>query len=822
MPLSLGSLLDGRYEIISSLGSGGMGEVYLGKDLRLGRDVAIKVLPETQMDRAESMARFEWEAKVVAALSHPNIRPIYDLVLGEQLSYAVMEFLEGETLRMRLQRGPMPIDEISSVAVFIAEGLVAAHAKGVVHRDLKPENIFFTRDGQVKILDFGLARVDPDHQSLNDHLASPSSLSTSPGTVMGTASYMAPEQVRGERLDARCDLFAFGCVLFEMITGKRAFSGGSLAEIMAAVLKDEPPPLLRKAGAVPVELGLLVQRCLVKVREDRLQDAKDAVRLLRSLQSGAQSEPPTAPYYVRAAQSDLPSDEPTRALAPGTIIGASSSGSARPSPSASQPMPAAGPEPGSWLSNLRRAMDRWFGGEAIRSIAVLPFSNSSGDPGAEYLADGIAESLIDRLGQVPDLRVMSWHAVARFKGMDLDPRAVGGQLRVRALVLGRVKSLGGDLSISVELVDTRSNSHLWGDRYHRRFSDILALQQEISTQVAERLQVKISGEVQRRLAQTPTTDAEAFQLYLKGRHAWRRRTPQALREAVDHFRAAIERDPHYALAYAGLADAYTLLSFLVGVMPPKEALPQAKAAAQRALDLAPELADAHTSMGMIMESYDWNWSGAETAHRKALELDPKNPNLFHRLGMHMLYRNRLGEAADCFKQAHGLDPLSPLFQVGLGLPAYFGGQVDLAIREFRQAITLAPRFLIAHLMLGLALVEQGNAADGVTAFESALEIGETPEGLAMLGHACAKSNQLDRAKEVQARLREMSSKLYVSAYGKATIKLALGDVNGALDELEESLRERCELLVYLRIDPRLKELKGHPRFQALLRKIGLD
>ncbi|MBL0210492.1 MAG: protein kinase [Holophagaceae bacterium] len=808
MRLDSGRLLDGRYSIVCPLGSGGMGEVYQAKDQRLGRDVAIKVLPEHLAQAPDALARFEWEARVLAALSHPNIRAIHDLSKDGELNFAVMEYLEGDTLRQRLEGQRLALDEVLGVATEIAEGLAAAHAKGVIHRDLKPENIFFAAGGPVKILDFGLARMEERLAAGRQLPVRP--LETQPGLVMGTASYMAPEQVRGEVLDARCDVFAFGCLLHEMITGNRVFNGGTIAEIVASVLKDEPASLSYPGSEIPPEVATLVEGCLEKDLWRRLQGMKEVAASLRAIRAGHTASGSHSGFH----SGGLPSGGSGGNRAEDLTRGIPSQPQQRVLTGEAAPGAGFGRR---WWRGLSRLWP--FRSRAIRSLAVLPFINTSGDPGAEYLGDGIAETLIERLSRLPELRIASWSAVSRFKQADLDLPAVGRELQVRALLTGRVNHRGRELTVSAELVDSRDRSHLWGESYSRNFSDLLGLQQEISTRIAEKLRAKLSGEIQAQLAKAPTEDPEAFQLYLKGRHAWRKRTADALQKAVEHFQEAIDRDPNYALAYAGLADAYALLSFLVGVMAPLDALPRAKAAAERALDLDPGLADAYASMGMILESFEWDWTGAERCHRRALQLAPLNPNLHHRLGMHLLYRSRFDEAQDCFSKAQGLDPLAPLFHVGQGLPRYFQRNGEEAVREFKRATVLAPSFLIAHLMLGLALVQQGAFDEAILSFESANAIAQTPDGLAMLGHAHGRTGHRDEALDLLVRLKQMAATRYVSAYGLAVLHLGLGDRERALAHLELAVQQRCELLVYVGIDPRLDELRGDERFQGIQRRV---
>ena len=795
MPFASGTRLDGRYDLMRLLGSGGMGEVYQAKDLRLGREVAIKVLPQHLAADADALARFEWEAKILAALSHPNLRALYDLGHGEGNHFAVMELLEGETLRRRLEGGSFQPIEAIRVAGLLAEGLAAAHAKGVVHRDLKPENIFFTTDGQVKVLDFGLARLAPGQGP--GHLRSDQLFDTQPGLVLGTVGYMAPEQVRGLDLDARADLFAFGCVLFEMLTGSRPFMGEKVADILAAILRDPAPP-----APGPPELRRFVARCLEKDPLNRMGSAREAAQGLKEIRALLSGEAVTARMTSAIHRVDSPSDElPTQALSARSL--------------ASIP-----------LRRRRGLMERiaalWpFRSKRVDALAVLPFENSSRDPEMEYLAEGLAEGLIERLSLVPGLRVSPWSAVRPFRDGAYDLRDLGEHLGVQAVLAGRVSHRGDELAVSAELLDVRTLSHLWGEHYQRAFSALMEVQQELCTRIADRLQMRVSGEVKERIAAPPARDAEAFDLYLKGRHAWRSRSVDGLQRAVASFQAALDRDPGFALAYAGLADAYTLLSFLVGVIAPMDAMPQARAAAKRALELNPDLAEAHASMGMILESFEWDWEGAEREHRRALELDPENPNLQHRLGMHLLYRGRFDEAAARFQEARRIDPLSPLLQVAKGLPAHFARRPEEAIAAFRHAVTLTPAFLIGHLMLGLALVERGKLEEAVASFEKGLAIAETPDALAMLGHALARAGRMEDARAVLDKLDRLGATRYVNDYGRALIHVALGEKEAALESLERAVEARCELLVYLGIDPRLDLLRAEPRFHGMLAKVGL-
>lgn len=796
MPFAPGARLDGRYEILKLLGTGGMGEVYQARDTRLGRDVAIKVLPRHLSEDAEALGRFEWEARVLASLSHPNLRALHDMGQAEDLHFAIMELLEGETLRRRMEAGPLPPKEALQVASLLAEGLAAAHAKGIIHRDLKPENIFFTTDGQVKILDFGLARLTPDASTLR--IESRQGLDTQPGLVLGTVGYMAPEQIKGLALDGRCDLFALGCVLFEMLEGRRPFLGETVGEMLASILRDPPPP-----PRGPLELRRLVARCLEKDPLNRIASAREALLAIREAAARLSGELLTsqlsagAPAGPAHAQVDLP----TQAL---------------PARSEARLPPL---RRRSFLERLRAAWP--FRSRRVQALAVLPFENAGRDPEMDYLAEGLVEGLIDRLSWVPGLRVAPWSAVRPFRDGALDLRDLGEHLGVQAVLTGRLSMRGDELSVSAELLDVRTLSHLWGDHYDRQASALMEVQRELCARIADQLRIQVTGEVKARLEAAPSEDSEAFNLYLKGRHAWRARSAEGLQRAVGLFQSALERDPGFAHAYAGLADAYTLLSFLVGVLAPADAMPLARAAADQALKLRPDLAEAHGSRALILETFDWDWEGAEAAHRRAVTLDPGNPNLHHRYGMHLLYRGRFAEAGDRFREAGRLDALSPLLQVAKGLPAHFGRRPAEAAAAFRHAATLAPQFLIAHVMLGLAFVQGRQADPAIAAFQRALDLAETPDTLAMLGHALAQAGRGEEARAVLGRLEELATSRYVNAYGPALIHLALGDREAALAGLERAAEARCELLVYLGIDPRLDPLRQEPRFQALAARVGL-
>jgi serine/threonine protein kinase len=542
----------GVYEVISPLGSGGMGEVYRARDTRLGREVAIKVLSEPLAGNGALEERFQREARAVASLSHPNILTLFDVGVDGGRSYAVMELLEGDSLRVRLSNAKFGWQKAVEIAAAIADGLAAAHARGIVHRDLKPENVFITTDGRVKILDFGLARVASSSAVSFD--APTIEFATDPGTVLGTYGYMSPEQARGEESDPSSDLFALGCILYELITGSRPFQCASAAEFIASVLRDEVVDVSRIVPDVPPDLARLIAHCLEKNAGERFQSARDLTFHLRGILSSASSAAPS--------------------------------------------------------SGARRS--------AIQSIAVCPFANVGGDADADYLCEGIAESIISSLSPLPDLRVMSRMTMSRFKGREIDPMAIGKELGVKALLSGRVMQRGERLAVRVELVHTDDGSVLWSESYNRRLTDILVIEEEIAQHISERLRIRISGEEAERMRRRASENTEAYRLFLKGRFHCEKRTADALQKGIAFFHEAIEQDPTYAPAWAGIAEAHNLLGFYLHLAP-GDAFPKARAAALKALESDDALAEAHAARAYAAFYYEWDWATAEREYRQAIE-----------------------------------------------------------------------------------------------------------------------------------------------------------------------------------------------------------
>jgi len=754
MPLTPGSRL-GPYEILSAIGAGGMGEIYRARDSRLGREVAIKVLPERLAADRDLVRRFEQEARAVAALSHPNVLTLYDIGREGDRLYAVTELLEGETLRTRLAHAGPSWAKAVEITIAVAEGLSAAHSRGIIHRDLKPENIFLTSDGRVKILDFGLARWKPPLPSSEDATSAPTAAGTEPGWTMGTIGYMSPEQIHGDRADVPSDLFALGCLLYEAATGRRAFAGRTSAETMTAVLRDPAPELSAADPDAPAELSRIIGHCLEKDPSQRFQSARDLAFALRAVASAA-----------------------------------------------------AGPK----ISSGRR--------RAIDSIAVLPLSNAAGDAEAEYLCDGITETIISRLSRLTGLRVMSRSSVFRYKGADVDPIAAGRELHVGAVVSGRVLHRGDDLVIRAELVDLSDGSQLWGEQYNRKMADVFAIENEIATQISENLRLKLSGEEKQSLTRGSTQSADAYRLYLQGRFYWNKRTGEGIRKGIEYFRRAIEADPAYAGAYVGIAHSYDVLGFHA-IEPPGQTFPMAKAAAKRALEIDPNLAEARAPLAYALFYYDWNWTEAQREILRALEEAPSDATAHNYYASFLTALGRFDEAKRTWRRAEELDPLAPVIRAATGWCFFFARQYEEAIRESERALELDPAFPIALGVIGLASSRLSRHERAIQALQKAIEPSSSTRYRADLAYAYAKAGRPDEARSTLAELGKLSGARYVSPYFLAPAHAALGDPDLAFSRLEEAFAERSNGMTYLTTDPNLDDLRADPRFADLMRRVGL-
>jgi serine/threonine protein kinase/TolB-like protein/Tfp pilus assembly protein PilF len=986
----------GRYEIRSPIGAGGMGEVYLAHDAQLDRPVALKLLPSDVTRDEDRLRRFQQEARATSALNHPNILTIFEIGESDGTNFIATEFIDGVTLRDYMARGRMKPDEVLDVSIQVASALAAAHEAGIVHRDIKPENIMLRRDGYVKVLDFGLAKLTEQRAS-----SSPNALTladTGPGIVIGTVTYMSPEQARGLRVDERTDIFSFGVVLYEMLAGRAPFGGPTPSDVIVAILDREPQPLKATLPHAPPEMQRVVSKALAKERNDRYQSIKDLITDLRVLKrklefdtvdlrvtapsemprdSSAEkttraeaqtvqvrtggretddsppaaetlmldSNQPATPEIAHVLFMDLVgfskhrinqqsylqqklneivsnTDEFRRAQNSGQMICKSTgdgmalvffvdpeapvrcalqiSRALLSNPDVELRMGVhSGPVlrtidanrqkdvAGSGINIAQRVMDCGDAGHIllsktmadvlfeigdrdehlddlgtikvkhgvevhvsnlytdelgnpsipaafmlrdtvmnaqpgttpIDSLAVLPLANASADPSTEYLSDGITESIINTLSQLPQLKVMARATVFRYKGKEVDVQEVRRDLNVRAVMMGRVLQFGDNLVIKTELVDTLDGSQLWGDEYRRKAADIFEVQEEISKEISEKLRIKLTGEEKKLLGKRYTDNTEAYRLYLKGRFCLSKTTKEALNNAIKHFRQAVEIDPDYALAYAGLADAYYALSS--NHVPANEAMPKALAAAEQALRMDDTLSEAHASLGLVKAFYEWDWAGAEGEYRRAIELNPGYASAHHWYGWYLALMGRLNEAIAEIKQASELDPLSLEINSDLGLSFFFARQYERAIEQFEKALEMDPNSIWTRFFMGWAREQKGDYAEAINDYQKAARLDDSPLIMAALGHTYVMAGQRDLALSVLEEMKQLAASRHVSSYHFAIIQAALGEKDEAFQWLEKSYSAREEALVWLKVDPRLDAIRTDPRFIDLQRRVGL-
>lgn len=805
--LNVGQCL-GPYEVVSHIGSGGMGEVYLAEDVRLGRQVALKLLRAEFTADKDRLLRFQQEARTASSLNHPNILTIHEIGQAGSLHFMATEYVGGETLRGHMAGASMKLGETLDVTIQVASALAAAHEAGVVHRDIKPENIMVRTDRYVKVLDFGLAKL-AEPKPIDTLGSTLPKVETEPGLVMGTVSYMSPEQARGLAVDARTDIWSLGVMLYEMVVGRPPFDGDTTSDVMSLILLREPVPLTHFSPELPVELERIVRKALRKEKEERYQTVKDLLIDLRNLTKQLELKAEMATLSNRQSNAAIAS---SASSAEYIVTGIKRHRRVTALALVSLGIVVAA---ATYLYPLRSS------GVTINSMAVLPFVNDGADPDTEYLSDGITESLTNSLSQLPNLRMIARTSTQRYKGLGVDPQTVARELGVQAVLTGRVVRRGDSLSISAELVDGRNNSHIWGEQYNRRVSDVLAMQQEIVREIAERLRARLTGEEQRRVTRNYTENVQAYRLYSLGRYYWNKRTSDGFKKAIENFEQAIAIDPEYALAYAGLGDAYILMGYF-GALPMKVAMPKAKQAATRALEIDAEIAEAHASLANIAAWYEWDTAASEREFRKAIEVNPNYPTAHHWYGLFLAATKHFDEAVQELKTAQSLDPTSLIINSDLGYTYYLARRYDDAIEQCSRTLQMDENFELAHYEAGLAYVEKGNYDQALVEFGKATSLDNKPQALAMIGYTYARAGKRREAERALAELETLAKQRFIPPNEMAIINAALGNNDKALSFLEKDYDLRSSYVFEIGVDPRMDSLRADPRFQALLLRIVPD
>jgi serine/threonine protein kinase/TolB-like protein/Flp pilus assembly protein TadD len=803
-----------HYKILGEISRGGMGIVYRAVDVRLQREVALKVLPPELVADPERRRRFVQEARAASALEHPHIAVIHEVGEEDGVTFIAMELIRGEKLGdVMAQRRLSPV-RVLEVAIEVAEGLSRAHEKGIVHRDLKPANVMLTDDGHAKVIDFGLAKLVERPEAVGSDVET-AVKETGPGIVLGTIDYMSPEQARGAKVDHRSDVFSFGVVLYELLKGQRPFHGSSNVEVLNAIIKEPAAPL-----AIEGLRGLerILEKCLEKDPDARYQGMRDLVvdlrtarRRLESVSAGgalSTSRSVASPAATAVVSSEVLSSPAYRRW---PVVAAGSAALAlallivmRPGGGWGPAVPAAGP--------------------AITSLAVLPLANLSADSEQEYFADGMTEALITDLAKIGRLRVISRTSVMRLKGSKKSLPEIAQELKVDGVVEGSVLRSGDRVRITAQLIRAATDEHLWAQSYDRDARDVLALQGEVARAIAQEIRITLTPQEQARLSGTRRVDPEVHQLYLKGRYHENKRTPADLKKALDYFRQAVDKDPTYALAWVGLSDTHYLLGSLgYDVLPPRETMPKAKAAAQKALEIDDSLGEAHTSLAMVLHGYDWDWAAAEKEFRRAIELSPNSASAHHfYAASHLASLGRFDEGLAEEKKAQEMDPLSLIISMNVARQHYYAGRYDDAIAQGRKTLETEPNFFSGRSLLGLLYEAKGMHPEAIVELQKVMaQAPDSINTLGRLGYAYGRAGKRGEALSFIEDLRQRSKQTYVPAYDIAVIYVGLGNKDASFEWLDRAYSERSDFLTFLKVDPVLKELRPDPRFADLVRRVGL-
>jgi len=768
MPIDEGTRL-GRYEIRSQLGAGGMGEVYLAQDTKLDRKVALKILPPKLAEDKDRMSRFVREAKSASALNHPNIITIHEIGEIDGTHFIATEFIEGETLKTRLQRESPSLKSTLEIALQVASALDVAHRAGIVHRDIKPDNIMVRHDGIVKVLDFGLVKLTAtDSSEVDREGETKMQVNTSMGVIMGTVAYMSPEQARGQVTDARTDIWSFGCVLYEMLTRQQPFQGETMADVWANIIHREPASILAHRSDVPAELERIVAKTVRKNRDERYQSTKELFNDLQQLQ--------------------------TRLLVEAEIIRSGSS----------ERMAQLQPSP------------------FLNSLAVLPFANLSAEKDNEYFSEGLTEEIIMNLSKLQMLKVIARGSTMRYVKEGKTHKQTAGDLGVQYLLEGSVRRQGGDLRITAQLIDALRDVYVWAETYRGTMKDIFDIQEKVAAEIVQALQLRLSPDERQNLKKRFTENTEAYQLYLQGRFFWNKRSEKGLKTAIRYFEQAIEKDPHYALAWAGIADSYSVLGEF-GNIPRKELYPKAEAAVKKALEIDNRLAEVHTSLASLLMLSKWDWANSEKEFKLALELNPNYATAHHWYSQWFLNMGRLEEALRMISWAAELDPVSQAILKDKGLALYYNRQYDEAIEMARRTLELDPNYAAAHRLLSLAYQGKGVFDEAIVENQKwGALTGNKVETTVALAQLNAVSGQVEEAKKL-IEVVEQDKLVVEQAYrGLALVHAAIGENDMAFEWLEKSYERREESILSLKVDPKVDALRKDPRFIALLRKIGIE
>ena len=780
-----------HYKIFEKLGKGGMGIVYKAEDTRLKRTVALEFLPPELTRDPEAEERFIQEARAASAIEHNNICTIYEInetkpapgEPGDGQIFIAMACYEGETLREKISRGPLRIEEALDIASQVSNALQEAHEKGIVHRDLKPANVMITRKGQAKIMDFGLAKLRGQKKLTRE------------GTTVGTVAYMSPEQARGEEVDHRTDIWSLGTVLYEMITAHIPFEGEYEQAVVYSILNEDPKPMTGLRTGISIELERIVSKTLEKNPNERYQHLDEVLVDLRAIarvpESRAITFSQTKAKRFRAKHTYIYA---------GIVI---------------------------LLLILLAGRFILFPGdmqqaEAIDSVAILPLENISGNPDQEYFAQGMTEALITELSKIKALRVISRTSAMRYKNTDKSLPQIANELSVDAVVEGSALLAGEHVRITAQLIEAATDRHIWADSYERELRDIITLQKEVAHTIAQEIRITVTKEEQGRLAQVRPVNPEAYELYLKGRYFWDKRTPEAMTKGIEYFRQAIREDPDYALAYTGLADSYHLLASY-SILAPMEAFPKAKEAALKALEIDGTLAEAHNSLAATELLYDWDWAAAEREFKRAIELNPNYVTAHQWYAIYLTVTERMNEAITEIKRAMEIDPLSLSLQTGLARQFYFVREYDQAIEQYDKALELDANYVFARAFLGLAYVQKLMYEEAIAEFRQAVALteGKEPGMLAVLGHAYGVSGQNDEALGILSELSRLSEQRYVPPFYIAVVYVGLGDSDHAFEWLEKACADRSEWMIYLNVEHILDPIREDPRFETLVERIGL-